>query len=128
MPGNRLVERAATVYAVYAARSDALGPLRKYIPAGAGVIGAVGGWNEPETALWRPFGTRRVVDITRENEHQLLAMGVSTLVVSGDAVRAIYGYSLDQWLQQRNLRVLGREKLVVRARRGPEDWVVAINQ
>jgi hypothetical protein len=124
MPGSRLVERAATVYAVYAARSDALGPLRKYLPPGAETIGFLGTPDEPETALWRPFGTRRVVDVTKENEQQLLDKGVSTLVLSSYGVQETYGYSLDDWLQQRHPRILGREKLSVFVRRGPEDWVV----
>lgn len=124
MPGNRLVERAATVYAVYAARSDVLGPLRKYLPPGAETIGFLGTSDEPETALWRPFGTRRVVDVTKENEQQLLGKGVSTLVLSSYGVQETYGYSLDDWVQQRHPRILGREKLIVYVRRGPEDWIV----
>jgi hypothetical protein len=124
MPGNRLVERAATVYAVYGARSDVLGPLRKYLPPGVETIGFLGTSDEPETALWRPFGKRRVVDVTKENEQQLLGEGVSTLVLSDSGVRETYGYSLDDWLQERHPRILGREKLIVYVRRGPEDWIV----
>jgi hypothetical protein len=124
MPDRRLVERAATVYAVYAARSDVLGSLRKYLPPGTETIGFLGTSDEPETSLWRPFGTRRVVDVTKENKQQLLDKGVSTLVLSSYGVQETYGYSLDDWLQQRHLRVLGRETLSVYVRRGPEDWVV----
>jgi hypothetical protein len=124
MPGNRLVDRAAMVYAVYAARSDALGTLRKYLPAGAKTIGFLGTENEPETALWRPFGTRRVVDITPENEEQPLGRDVSAIVVSADGVQETYRYSLEHWLQQRHAHVLGREKLIVTVARGPEDWAV----
>jgi hypothetical protein len=124
MPGSRLVERAATVYAVYAARADVLGSLREHLPPGAETIGFLGTSDEPETALWRPFGTRRVVDVTKENEQQLLGKGVSTLVLSNYGVEETYGYSLDDWLQQRHAHILDREKLIVYVRRGPEDWVV----
>jgi hypothetical protein len=124
MPGNRLVERVATVYTVYRARSDVLGSLRKHLPAGTEMIGFLGTPDEPETALWRPFGTRRVVDVTKENEQQLLAQGVSTLVLSSYGVQETYGYSLEDWLQQRRARILGREKLIVYVQRGPEDWIV----
>jgi hypothetical protein len=124
LPGSRLVERAATVYAVYGSRSDALGPLRKYIPTGDVRVGFLSNSDEPETALWRPFGTRRIVEITKENERQILDSGVSTLVVSEDGVKGTYGYSLDEWLRQRNVRILGREKLLVKVSRGPVDWVI----
>jgi hypothetical protein len=124
MPGSRLVERAATVYSIYSARADVLSPLRKYLPPGAESIGFLGTSDEPETALWRPFGTRRVVDVTKENERQLLGQGVSTLVLSSYGVQETYGYSLEDWLQQRHLRILGREKLIVYVQRGPEDWIV----
>jgi hypothetical protein len=124
MPGNRLVERATTVYAVYAARADVLGPLRGYLPPGAEAIGFLGTSDEPETALWRPFGTRRIVDVTKENEQQLLGKGVSTLVLSSYGVQETYGYSLDDWLRQRHPRILGRAKLIVSIHHGPEDWIV----
>jgi hypothetical protein len=124
LPASGFVERGATVYAVYAARSDVLGPLRKYLPPGAETIGFLGTPDEPETALWRPFGTRRVVDLTKENEQELSGKGISTLVLSGDGVEEIYGYSLDHWLQQRHPHILGHEKLTVSVHRGPEDWIV----
>ena len=124
MPGNRLIDRAAAVYAVYAARSDVLGPLRKYFPSGAKMIGFLGTEDEPETALWRPYGTRRIVDITKESDSQPWGTRTSAVVVSADGVYETYGYSLDYWLQLRHARVLGHERLIVRVQRGPEDWVV----
>jgi hypothetical protein len=111
------------VYSVYAARPDALGPLRKYFPDPAGDIGFVGE-EDPETALWRPFGSRRVRDLTPPNLNELLGTRVRTVVASAEAAQEIFQCPFEQWLADNHLRVIGREKLTVKVTRGPQDWFV----
>jgi len=122
-PGNPLLERAATVYGVYGARADWGAALRKHFPAETREIGFVGD-EDPETTLWRPFGTRRVLDLTRENQSALLGGRVSTVVVSPEAVREVLGCPLEQWLAEHRLQVVAREELVVKVTRGPQEWLV----
>jgi hypothetical protein len=124
-PNSGLVSRAATVYSVYGRRGDALGSLRQYIPPGTKVIGFAGTEDDPETGLWRPFGSRRVLDLTRENTNQLLGGNVEIVVASARGIQENYNCSLEQWLAEKHLRVLGREELVVKVAQGKQEWVVA---
>ena len=124
-PNSSLVSRAATVYAVYGQRGDALGSLRQYIPAETKVIGFAGTEDDPETGLWRPFGSRRVLDLTKENTDELLGKEVETVVASAAGIEENYNCSLEQWLSEKHLRVLGREELVVKVAQGKQEWVVA---
>jgi hypothetical protein len=127
-PGNSLIERANTVYAVYDARADALAPLRKFIPDSVREIGFAGTLDDAETALWRPFGSRRILDLTRENLEQLLGARIRRVVASTKGVRETYGLSLDQWLAENHLHAIAREKLVTKVTDGPQEWIVAVTQ
>ena len=122
VPGNRLIERGLTVYATYRERADCLGPLRKHIPAGTEAV-MFAGSDEPEVSLWRPFGTRRVFDLTAASEVGL-RKEPSIVIASEDGLADIYKGTVDQWVATLNGKVLGKEKLLTKVSRGIKEWYV----
>jgi len=121
-PNSPLIQRARTVYEVYRMRPDALAPLRRYIPESTNVVGFAG-INDPEVALWRPFGSKRVVELTTENSTQLFAQ-TPLLLGSKGALEAILNRPLGEWLASYHARVVGRELLSTRAGSAPQEWLV----
>lgn len=83
-----------------------------------GVVPVVGFWLRLSEPGW-------VVDLTRENTHQLLGREVKIVVASAYGIQENYNCSLEQWLSEHHLRVLGREELVVKIAQGKQEWVVA---
>ncbi len=67
-PESAFLRRTALVYEVYSHRHDALAPLRKHLKDSDAVVGAVLGIDASDLALWRPWGSRRVVHLL---EHDL---------------------------------------------------------
>ncbi|MDD5139820.1 MAG: hypothetical protein PHY43_06110, partial [Verrucomicrobiales bacterium] len=59
-PDQRLINRALKVYTVYSERSDSLAGVRALLPPDIKVVGFLGGEDDCDISLWRPFGERRV--------------------------------------------------------------------
>jgi hypothetical protein len=57
---SEVIARARRVYSIYANRPDAFEPLRALIPPETRKTGLIAFGDEPETSLWRPFGSTRV--------------------------------------------------------------------
>ena len=97
---NPLFARSAAVYTVFGERPDAFAPIRNVLPPDIKTIGLIA-WDDPETSLWLPFGTRRVRHVlpgdSRGDLHQ---RGVEFIVVSLDKFPNIFGpaESFDHWL------------------------------
>jgi hypothetical protein len=126
MPGNAQVARAREVFAVYATRNDALAPLRRHLPQSAVVIGYIGGLDDTEYALWRPFGARRVVhlfDGKRIEARQRPPM--EWVVVKEEVWREFAGVPFEQWLVANGGERVAEETIVSKVSAGPERWWVA---
>ena len=96
--GHGIVAVAAETYQVNRARPDALAPLRAALPPGNSVIGMVT-FDEPETSLWRPFGSRRVEHVTPgDTAEGLRARGIRCIAVSRATFPQIFGIPYEQWL------------------------------
>ncbi len=65
-PNNALFERVHRVYAAYADRWDGMAGVRRALPADAREIGLLvcRPASQSEASLWRPFGFRRVLDLS----------------------------------------------------------------
>ncbi|MGH7991568.1 MAG: hypothetical protein ACREDS_15435, partial [Limisphaerales bacterium] len=59
---SKLFRRVNEVYSVYENRNDAFAPAKNLLPPGVKILGLVT-FDDPETSLWRPFGSRRVVHV-----------------------------------------------------------------
>jgi hypothetical protein len=87
-------------------------------------LGFVGTEDDPETSLWFPIGSRRVVDITPNNVHEVLGKTVSTAFVSTRGLRETWHCTAEQWAAANRVRVLGREPLTLKVSNGAWDWLV----
>ncbi len=117
-----LVRRAWTVYHVYGQRADAFAPARAILPPHADPLGLVT-FDDPETSLWRPFGSRRIRHVCRDDTSEALSrLGINYLLASSTVVTQHYQMSFDQWQQRQNAESVARLTLELRAGRGPTDW------
>ena len=124
-PGNRMLERAATVYAVYRDRNEALAPLCRYLPKGESRVGLLSD-DDPQVALWRPFGTRQVMDWAALPGNGMETGTPRVVVASEDAVQSHCHTSVEEWVASNHGRIVGEERLLTKVSRGPQRWVVVM--
>ena len=88
-----------TVYSVFHQRSDAFAPARDALPPGLKILGLVT-YDDPETSLWRPFGSRRIVHVCPEDTAaDLKSSGVGYILVKGEAFGKWFPGPMDEWLK-----------------------------
>ncbi|HEX3890380.1 MAG TPA: hypothetical protein VHX90_05960 [Verrucomicrobiae bacterium] len=117
-----LLARAETVYSVYAARSDAFAPAKEILPPGVKILGLIT-YDDPETSLWRPFGSREIKHVRPDDTAaDLKARGVEFILVKGDAFGKWFNGSLDDWLEKMNAQVIQKITLRLRASTPASDW------
>ena len=119
---NTLLARIETVYSVYGNRWDAFAPARDALPQGLKVLGLVTA-DDPEAALWRPFGSRRIEHVCpQDTPADLKQLGVEYILVGDSAFNIYFKGSLDDWLKKMNAQVVQTIPLTLRASAGPRDW------
>ncbi|MDR1190733.1 MAG: hypothetical protein LBK60_03585 [Verrucomicrobiales bacterium] len=59
-----LTDRAKTVYTTYANRNDAFSEIHRQIPPTERTLAIIQQGDDTITSFWRPFGSRRVVEVT----------------------------------------------------------------
>jgi hypothetical protein len=123
-PQSATAQRMATVYRIYADRADSLAPLRPFLPADAGTIGFVCSDDDSEFSLWLPLGSRKVFDLTPDDTAADLQAADVHYVVVGAAGLAQRGSNIDEFLARYGGKIIGKEKIIVKVLRGPEDWYV----
>jgi hypothetical protein len=113
------------VYGVYASRFDDLKDLRVYIPKNENAIGFLQGGDDPEVSLWRPFGSRQVIDVGPEKSaDELKMLHVHFVVVSGDALEERYHIKIDDLAKKWTATVIAEKDLAIKAHTGWEPWYV----
>ena len=118
----RLVARAERVYSVYSHRADAFAPVIPLLPRGTTVVGLVT-YDDPEAALWLPYGSRRVVHVCHNDSGALLrSEGVKYILVSAQKFHLDFLTPFEQWLAEVNGTVVNTMPLSLRAGEGPVDW------
>ncbi|MGA2802226.1 MAG: hypothetical protein ABSE97_07670 [Verrucomicrobiota bacterium] len=121
-PDSRLLARMREVYSVYRGRDDGFAPARAVLPPGLKVLGVVT-FDDPETSLWRPFGSRRIEHVCpQDTPADLKQGGVEYILVREELLAPWFKCSLDDWLKQMNARVVQKIPLNLRASRGALDW------
>jgi len=117
-PTSPAILRVAEVYRTYRQRSDSLGRLRKYLPPETKVVGFIGE-NDSEVALWRPFGSRRVEDLSKSSDW------IPPYVVTSDeSMTTIFGTPVSEWVQSNHARIIATENFMTMTSRGPQNWYV----
>ncbi len=121
-PSSALIKHSADVYTVYAHRSECFAPLVAALPADAKVVGLIT-FDDPETSLWWPLGSRRIEHITRDDTPEsLAAKGIQYILAPS------YCYEMalpvEDVIRKYNATVLQKIPLQLRGQYGPTDWYV----
>ena len=123
-PASRLVSRAKVVYSVYAQRADGFAPVRSFLPAGTAVLGCVT-FDDPETSLWRPFGSRRIEHVLKtDSPADLRRRGIAWVLVGSERFSMLFDRPLEQWLAENGGEVVRVIPLRLRAGQGSVDWLL----
>ncbi len=114
--------RVREVYSVYRERNDAFAPAKEILPADLKVLG-VTTFDDPETSLWRPFGSRQIVHVCpQDTAADLKAENVEYILVRGEAFGKWFPESLDDWVKKMDAQIVQKISLNLRAAQGPADW------
>lgn len=117
-----LLKRVWAVYSVYGARADGFAPVRAILPPDLKVLGMVT-FDDPETSLWRPFDSRRIIHVTGSDDaRSLRSKGVELVLVSEYIVTEHQHLTMPDWLARFDAEVVTSLDLTLRATRGPTRW------
>ncbi|HWC58934.1 MAG TPA: hypothetical protein VHC44_04500 [Verrucomicrobiae bacterium] len=118
----RLTARTERVYSVYSHRADAFAPMIPLLPPGTTVVGLVT-YDDPEAALWKPYGSRRVVHVCQKDSGDFIrSEGVKYILVSSEKFHMNFEKPLEQWLAEINGTIVATKPLSLRAGEGSVDW------
>jgi cytochrome b561 len=115
---SELAARAIDTYEVYSRRAEAFAPVIAALPADASVLG-FSARDFPETSLWKPFGSRRILHVKMsDSAEELRQRGLRYVLVTLDSAQE----SWPEWLQRMNARELRTETLRMWRSRPPFVW------
>lgn len=119
-PEQPLFNRALKTYQIYSRRSDPLAELRAQLPAHLKVVGFLGTHDDLDISFWRPFGTRRVEQIS----HQAKPEDVRKRKLQYAAVSGVHfqlaGLSFDDWLTEMRAEVVAEVNVPIVVAVGPQ--------
>jgi hypothetical protein len=120
-PDSKLLARITEVYTVYRDRNQAFAPALAALPPGVKTLGFVT-YDDPETSLWHPFGSRRIVHICpNDSATYLKGEGVQYIL----AKPSLFGTQFPEfndWLATVNGRLAQKISLNLRAENGASNW------
>ena len=121
-PDSRLLARLREVYFVYRGRNDGFAPVRALLPPDLKVLGMVT-FDDPETSLWRPFGSRRIEHVcSGDTAVELKQRGIEYILVREEVLGLWFKCQPNDWLKRMNAQVIQTIPLNLRASRGAMDW------
>jgi hypothetical protein len=110
-----VLQRAQTVYAVYATRYRAFDPAIALVPAGVKILGFVS-YDDPETALWRPFGSRRILHVKGvDSPEDLKRRGIEYILINTQQATIVLGAPVEDWTRRVGGSVVAEVDLRLRA-------------
>ena len=122
-PDQRLITRALKVYTVYSERSDSLAGVRALLPTGIKVVGFLGGPDDCDISLWRPFGERRVEHLLLTDSPSQIKERAEYVVVSGSSMEA-QGVSFDDWRQKTGAEFVASTNITLKIASGLQSWQI----
>jgi hypothetical protein len=121
-PDSGRLARAERVYSVYRQRPDAFAPVRDVLPPDLKILGLVT-YDDPETSLWRPFGSRRIKHVCPgDTAAELKQRSIEYVLMRADSVKNWFGCSPDDWFKRMNAQVVRKFALELLVAAGPLDW------
>ncbi len=122
-PHSAGIQRFALVYTTYANRNDVLAPLRAALPADVKKIGFIGGSNDTDYSLWRPFGERQVVELENGGGNPVIVPDdIKWIVIKDDAWADFSKVPLDEWAAEHHAQIVVSVPLVTLVSWGPQTW------
>ncbi len=122
---NHLLQRAAKVYSVYGGRADSFAPVLAVLPPAANPLGLVT-FDEPEAALWRPFGARRILHISKDDSLEFVQhQGIRYALVSEEFLAHHAHTDAAGWLARYQAERVAEFMLPIHAGKEPEAWLLA---
>ncbi len=122
-PDSKLLARAEAVYSVYHDRAHAFAPVLNLLPPDLKVLGFIT-YDDPETSLWQPFGSRRVNHVCPDDSASYLkAEGIAYILAKDDMFGKKFP-AFDDWLKTVNGTVVQKIQLNLRASGGSRDWTL----
>lgn len=119
---SQLIQRAWAVYSVYSQRSDGFAPVRRILPVSADPLGFIT-FDDPETSLWRPFGSRRIIHVIQaDTAEELRAKGIKYVLVNGAVLTERWQTTLDDWLKAVAGETVWDGSLNFRVSIGAQNW------
>lgn len=120
-PDQHLINRALKVYTVYSERWDALADVRRLLPPGLKVVGFLGGVDDCDTSLWRPFGERRVEHFQLADSAAQIRERAEYVVVSETSL-AWQGVAFADWLQKTGATPVAATNALLKINGGMQSW------
>jgi hypothetical protein len=118
-----IIDRYDQVYSVYATRSHAFGEILALIPPGEQTIGLLQAGDEQVAALWRPLGTRNILEVTpADSRNELKAHRIHFVVISQDALTFRYHTDLALLLAKWSGSTVAEKRITLLVRTGPQTW------
>lgn len=119
-----LLQRAAAVYNVYRNRADLLRPIREALPPKTKIVGLFS-INNPETSLWRPFGSRRVLHLRIEDSPDFTRnRGIEYAIIGPNIGFNQRILTAGDWAKTNNAEVVAHFPIQILARGQSTDWVL----
>lgn len=120
-PDQRLINRALKVYTVYSERWDALAGVRALLPPGIKIVGFLGGEDDCDISLWRPFGSRRVEHFMLQDSAAQIRERADYVVVSETSLAA-HGIDFADWLQKTGATPVASTNALLKINGGMQSW------
>jgi len=120
-PNSSAISRALNVYTIYSKRSDPLASVRQLLPENIKVVGFIGGADDMDISLWRPFGSRTVKHFFW-NDSEIRSQ-VQYAVVGGANLKA-RGATIDDWLLKNNAELIAATNATLKVGEGVQPWFV----
>ena len=99
---SSLASRAWDAYATKSMRADVFAPVITLLPADASVLGFLAD-DFPETSLWKPFGSRRILHFTTsDSPDEIRRRGIKYALLVADKIPGPW----EEWLQRMDAREL----------------------
>jgi len=121
---HHLLQRVAKVYSVYGGRADVFDSVLAVLPPAANPLGLVT-FDEPEAALWRPFGSRRILHVSKNDSAEYVrAQGIRYVLVSEEFLNNHMHTDAADWLARFHATSLAEFSLPIHAGHTPEQWLL----
>ena len=80
-------------------------------------------YDDPETSLWRPFGSREIKHVCPgDTAADLKARGIGYIFVKTEGFEGRFSCPPENWVARMNAQAVQKISLRLRAGEGPADW------